>query len=119
MSKLKTENVLKIKQSRVQNAIVKQQLQEMTDAVVSKSVKSETQRLIIAMNILDAYQRNHLLGHGKKRIIEYIEKSDELQKRIFERYDDADLFFMEKHLKEVVGVDVRKFLEERWKNEDG
>ena len=118
MSKLKTENVLKIKKSRVQNAIAKQQFQEMTDEIVSKSVKSETQRLIIAMNILDAYQRNQLLGHGKKRIIEYIEKSDELQKRIFERYDDADLFFMEKYLKEVVGVDVRKLLEERWKNEN-
>ena len=115
MSKL---NALKIKKERVANAAAKEQLQNMVDEIVVNSVKSETRRLIIATNILDTFQRNKLLGHGKTRLLKYIEDSEELQKKIFERYDDADLFAMEKYLKEEVGIDVRDIFERRFAEED-
>lgn len=115
MSKL---NALKIKRSQIANLEAKEQLQKMIDEIVVNSVKSETRRLIIAMNILEAFQRNKLLGHGKTRLLRYIEDSEELQRKIYERYEDADLFAMEKYLKEEVGIDVRDIFERRFAEED-
>lgn len=95
------------------------QLQEMTDKIVADAVKREARRLSLASMIQEAYCRHVILGHGKKRISDFIDKSDEILKDLFKRYEDSDLFFMESYLKEQVGIDIRAIMEERWSSEDG
>lgn len=88
------------------------------DAYIDKSLMEFSKSYSIKTDVLTCYLLHRIFGFGKDRLKRFLDESGELQKHTFERYEDADLFAMEKHLKETVGIDVRQWVEDNWDNPD-
>lgn len=106
-------NCLKVKRELTK----KSQRQQEIDKYIDFSLRQKSQDYSIKVNILFLYLLNKVFGFGKERLNRFFDESSSLQKRMAERYEDADLFAMEKHLKENVGIDVRQRVIDGWDDE--
>ena len=71
----------------------------------------------VKVNIVNAFVLNQTFGFGKKRLEEYVVACSQIQKQMLARYDDADLYAMEKKLKDA-GIDIRAWVEREYDNPD-
>ena len=69
----------------------------------------------VKVNVVNAFILKEAFGFGEKRIRRYLEECSRIQKQMYERYDDADLYAMESKLKDI-GIDVRDIIEKEYDN---
>lgn len=103
-------NVMRVSRSSIQRAAQQEQTQKMIDEYIDKRSKQYS----INTMILHTYTIHKVLHLGKKKLEQILAESVEHQKYMTDRYEDADLFAMEKHLKENVGIDIRAMIEAEW-----
>ena len=96
------------------NPKIKQQMKlgerALIQAEIDKRFSAQMKQFNLIANTVNAFVLHEVFGFGAERIKRYFRECDKIQKRMNERYEDADLYAMKKVLKDI-GIDIEALVD--------